>query len=161
MDFLNDLKERAADLAQVGAELAQAGVAKSRQLAEIGRLNVNNAAEEAAIRKAYAEIGRLYYAERGMAPDAAYQALCEKITASKVTIEENKARISELKEAGGVTDEERRRVSSAFRKKDQGMRSLVLFSFKPALRFSAGTATAPGQSAQWPPRRRGSLAPAE
>ena len=106
MDFLNDLKERAADLAQVGAELAQAGVAKSRQLAEIGRLNVNNAAEEAAIRKAYAEIGRLYYAERGMAPDAAYQALCEKITASKVTIEENKARISELKEAGGVTDEE-------------------------------------------------------
>ena len=77
MDFLNDLKERAADLAQVGAELAQAGVAKSRQLAEIGRLNVNNATEEAAIRKAYAEIGRLYY-----------------------------ARISELKEAGGVTDEE-------------------------------------------------------
>ena len=49
MDFLNDLKERAADLAQVGAELAQAGVAKSRQLAEIGRLNVNNAAEEAAV----------------------------------------------------------------------------------------------------------------
>ena len=85
MDFLNDLKERAADLAQAGAELAQAGVAKSRQLAEIGRL---------------------YYAERGMAPDAAYQALCEKITASKVTIEENKARINELKEAGGVTDEE-------------------------------------------------------
>ena len=71
MDFLNDLKERAA-----------------------------------AIRKAYTEIGRLYYAERGMAPDAAYQALCEKITASKVTIEENKARISEIKEAGGVTDEE-------------------------------------------------------
>lgn len=106
MDFLNDLKERAADLAQVGAELAQAGVAKSKQLAEIGRLNVNNATEEAAIRKAYTEIGRLYYAERGMAPDAAYQALCEKITASKVTIEENKARISEIKEAGGVTDEE-------------------------------------------------------
>lgn len=106
MDFLNDLKERAADLAQAGAELAQAGVAKSKQLAEIGRLNVNNASEEAAIRKAYTEIGKLYYAERGMAPDVAYQALCEKVTASKITIEENKARIAELKEAGGVTDEE-------------------------------------------------------
>lgn len=106
MDILNDLKERAVDLAQAGAELAQAGVAKSKQLAEIGRLNVNNASEEAAIRKAYTEIGKLYYAERGMSPDVAYQALCEKITASKVTIEENKARIAELKEASGVTDED-------------------------------------------------------
>ena len=36
MDFLNDLKERAADLAQAGVDLAQAGMAKSKQLAEIG-----------------------------------------------------------------------------------------------------------------------------
>lgn len=106
MDFLNDLKERAADLAQAGVDLAQAGMAKSKQLAEIGRLNVNNATEESAIRKAYTEIGRLYYAECGMAPEAAYQALCEKITASKVTIEENKARIVELREESGVTEEE-------------------------------------------------------
>ena len=51
MDFLNDLKERAADLAQAGVDLAQAGMAKSKQLAEIGRLNVNNATEESAIRR--------------------------------------------------------------------------------------------------------------
>jgi len=99
MDFLNDLKEKAVDL-------AQAGVAKSKQLAEIGRLNMSNASEEAAIRKAYAEIGKLYYAERGMAPEVAYQALCEKITASKVTIEENKSRIAELKEESGAADSE-------------------------------------------------------
>ncbi len=99
MDFLTDLKERAVDL-------AQAGVAKSKQLAEIGRLNVNNAGEEAAIKKAYTEIGKLYYAERGMAPEAAYVALCEKITAAKINIEENKARIAELKEESGASEEE-------------------------------------------------------
>ncbi len=39
-----------------------------------------------------------------MAPEAAYAALCEKITASKVNIEENKSRIEELKAEGDVTD---------------------------------------------------------
>ena len=93
MDFFTSLKEKAADLAQVG-------VAKSKQAAEIGKLKVNNAGEEAVIKKAYAEIGRLYYKEHGMAPEEAYAALCEKITAAKINIEENDARIAELKDDG-------------------------------------------------------------
>ncbi|SBW06927.1 conserved hypothetical protein [uncultured Eubacteriales bacterium] len=99
MAFFDELKDRAMDL-------GRAGVAKSRQLAEIAKLNLANTAEEDAIKKAYIEIGKLYYAERGMAPEAAYTALCEKITASKVTIEENKTRISELKEEGGLKEDD-------------------------------------------------------
>lgn len=99
MDFLNNLKDKAVDLAQIS-------VSKSKQLGEIVKLNLNNVAEEDAIRKAYIEIGKLYYAERGMAPEAAYAALCEKITASKVNIEENKSRIEELKAEGDVSDDE-------------------------------------------------------
>jgi len=94
MAFFDELKDRAMDLAQTG-------VAKSKQLAEIARLNMAIAAEEEAIKKAYIEIGKLYYAERGMAPDAAYVALCEKITGSRTTVEENRARIAELKAEGG------------------------------------------------------------
>lgn len=97
MAFFDELKDKAMDL-------GRAGVAKSRQLAEIAKLNLANSAEEDAIKKAYIEIGKLYYAERGMAPEAAYVALCEKITASKVTIEENKSRIAELKAEGDLTD---------------------------------------------------------
>lgn len=99
MAFLDELKGRAIDL-------GRAGVAKSKQLAEITRLTLSNASEEDAIRKAYTEIGKLYYAEQGMAPEGAYVSLCEKITAAKITIEENKARIAELKVEGNVTDEE-------------------------------------------------------
>lgn len=84
------LKDKAKDLAQTG-------VNKSKQLGEIAKLNLANVGEEDAIRKAYIEIGKLYYAERGMAPEPAYAALCEKITASKVAIEENKNRVEELK----------------------------------------------------------------
>ncbi|UQT46699.1 hypothetical protein M5E87_15530 [Flavonifractor plautii] len=79
-------------------------MAKSKQLAEITKLSLNNASEEDAIKKAYVEIGKLYYAERGMAPEAAYVALCERITAAKVNIEENKNRIAELKAEGNVSD---------------------------------------------------------
>ena len=97
MAFFDELKDKAMDL-------GRAGVAKSRQLAEIAKLNLANSAEEDAIKKAYIEIGKLYYAERGMAPEAAYVALCEKITASKVTIEENKSRIAELKAEDDLAD---------------------------------------------------------
>ena len=72
-------------------------MSKSKQLGEIAKLNLANVGEEDTIRKAYMEIGKLYYAERGMAPEPAYAALCEKITAAKVAIEENKNRVEELK----------------------------------------------------------------
>lgn len=97
MAFLDDLKDKTLDL-------AQAGVAKSKQIVEIAKLNLSNAAEEDAMKKAYVEIGKLYYAERGMAPDGAYVALCEKITAARINIEENKARIAEIKAANDIRD---------------------------------------------------------
>ena len=96
MDFKNtfeNLKDRAVDL-------AQAGVAQSKRLAEIAKLKAANMAEEDAIKKAYMEIGKLYYAEQGASPDGAFAAACEKITASKAVIETNNERIAELKQPG-------------------------------------------------------------
>lgn len=90
MAFLDKLSERA-------KELAQTGVAKSKQMAQITKLKADNMAEEDAIKKAYIEIGKLYYAERGAAPDGAYVASCEKITRSKAIIEDNNKKIEELK----------------------------------------------------------------
>jgi hypothetical protein len=87
-------------------DLAQAGAAKAREIAEITKLKVNNASEEDTIRKAYLELGKLYYAERAMAPEAPYAAACEKITASKEKIEYNKQKIADIKAAGNIKDEE-------------------------------------------------------
>ena len=87
-------------------DLAQAGATKAREVAEIGKLKVNNAAEEDTIRKAYLEIGKLYYAERAMAPEASYAALCEKITAAKEKIEYNNQKIADIKTAGNIKDED-------------------------------------------------------
>lgn len=96
MDFkstFETLKDRATDL-------AQAGVAQSKRLAEIAKLKTANMAEEDAIKKAYVEIGKLYYAEKGATPDGAFAAACERITASKAVIETNNERIAELKQPG-------------------------------------------------------------
>ena len=92
-DTFDTLKDKATDL-------AQAGVAQSKRLAEIAKLKMANMAEEDAIKKAYVEIGKLYYAEKGATPDGAFAAACEKVTASKAVIETNNERIAELKQPG-------------------------------------------------------------
>ena len=98
-DTLDTLKDKAVDL-------AQAGVAQSKRLAEIAKLKMANMSEEDAIKKAYLEIGRLYYAEKGAAPEGAYAAACQRITAAKAAIEVNKERIGELKQPGDPAEEE-------------------------------------------------------
>ena len=90
MGFFDNFKEKATDL-------AQAGVAQSKRLAEIAKLKTANMGEEDTIKKAYIELGKLYYSEKGAAPEAAYAASCEKITAAKAAIEANNDRIAELK----------------------------------------------------------------
>ncbi len=97
MGFLDTLKETANSLGEKAADLAQSGVAQSRRLAEVAKLKTANIGEEDTIKKAYIEIGKLYYAEQGTSPDGAYAAACEKVTAAKAAIEANNARIQELK----------------------------------------------------------------
>ena len=92
-EILDALKDKATDL-------AQAGVAQSKRLAEIAKLKVSNMGEEDTIKRAYIEIGKLYYAEKGAAPEGAYVAACEKITVARAAIETNNDRIAELKASG-------------------------------------------------------------
>ena len=91
MAFFDNLKEKVSDLAQTG-------VAKSKQLAEIAKLKAANMAEQDAIKKAYLEIGKLYYAEKGSTPEGGYAAACDKINAAKAKIAANNAKIEELKD---------------------------------------------------------------
>ena len=81
MDFINDLQERATDL-------AQSVVATSKRLAEIAKLKASNMAEE-----------------HGTTPDGAYAAACEKITAARAAIETNNDRIAELKSSAEAEGE--------------------------------------------------------
>ncbi len=109
IDF-NSIMEKAKDLAQTGVakakEFTDAAMDKGKELTEIGKLKVQNTSEQENIKKAYLELGKLYFAERGAAPEPAYAALCEKITASQAKIDYNNERIADIKAAGGLSDEE-------------------------------------------------------
>ena len=98
MTFFEDLKGKATDL-------VQSGVAKSMQLAEIAKLKTANMGEEDTIKKAYIELGKLYYAENGAVAGGAYAAACERITAAKAAIETNNDRITQLKATAGEPED--------------------------------------------------------
>ena len=85
---------------------AQTGVTKVKEITEIGKLKMNNSAEQESIRKAYSELGKLYYAERGSAPEAPYAEACQRITDALARISYNNERIADIKAAGQITDEE-------------------------------------------------------
>ena len=120
IDF-ESLKDKAVVLAQSGVtkakevseigiakakELASAGAAKARELSEIGKLKVRNSTEQEAIRKAYSDLGKLYYAEHGSDPDSTYAELCQRITDSLARISYNNERIADIKAAGRTSDDE-------------------------------------------------------
>ncbi len=109
IDF-DRLKEWAGELAQAGVakakEITDAGMAKAKQLTEIGKLTVQNSSERDSIRRAYLELGKLYYAERGSAPEPGYADLCQKVAGAMAKIEYNNERIADIKAAGHLTDEE-------------------------------------------------------
>lgn len=104
--LLNKVSELTQTGIAKGKELADEGVAKAKELKEIGKLKVENATEQENIKKAYLEIGRLYYAEHGENPDEAYAGLCEKITTGKAKIEYNLERIADMKAASNLSDDE-------------------------------------------------------
>lgn len=95
---LNSLKARVSSLAQTGA-------AKAKDTAEIAKLKVANAAEEDSIRKAYQELGKLYFTQHGSEPEAPYAALCARIAECREKIAYNDQRITDIKEAAGFPDD--------------------------------------------------------
>ena len=85
------------------AVVAQSAAKKTRQLVSVTKANLAILAEEDKIKKAHTELGKLYYKDFIMEeePDEAeYLPWCDKITASRKTIEALRAEIDAAKDAG-------------------------------------------------------------
>ena len=116
IDF-DRLKERAGELAQAGVakakELTDAGVAKAKQLTEIGKLKMRNSSHRDAIRKAYLELGKLYYDTHKDDPDGFFTQLCQEVTLSLSRVTALEDEIARLKAAEEDVDVEFENVVSA------------------------------------------------
>ena len=93
MISFDELKSRALDL-------TQSGVAKAKELTDVAKLNIANSTEEDNIRKAYIELGKLYYRDYAVGEEqdsAEYLPWCQKIDESKQTIAALQDQIAQLR----------------------------------------------------------------
>lgn len=96
MAFLDELKEKTGDVARAGA-------AKSKQIVEMAKCRIDIMAEQDAIRKAYQQIGKRYYAQHGAAPQDGYADACKTIKQAEATIAAKERRIKVLRGHDGQT----------------------------------------------------------
>ncbi|MCC8129850.1 MAG: hypothetical protein LIO51_07955 [Clostridiales bacterium] len=94
---VDELKKKAAALGQSGVSLAQAGVDKGIQLANVAMLRAANVKEDSNLRAAYAELGKMYFADHGAEPEETYAAVCAQIADIQAAIAANNAKIAETK----------------------------------------------------------------
>lgn len=93
----------------MAVEGAQTAVKKTRQLASVAKANLAIRTEEEKIKKAQIELGKLYYKDYivGQTPDpAVYTPWCERISESKIAIEDLKIAIEELRSQGQNQDDD-------------------------------------------------------
>ncbi|MCD7760589.1 MAG: serine proteinase [Clostridiales bacterium] len=96
---VDELKKKAVSLGQSGMSLAQAGVDKGIQLANVAMLRAANVKEDSNLRAAYAELGKMYFADHGAEPEETYAAVCAQIADIQAAIAANNAKIAETKVA--------------------------------------------------------------
>ena len=105
MDFKNSIE----NLRGRAAEAAQAAAKKTKKLAEIAKANLSIYSEEDKIKKAQAELGKLYYRDYVVGEEldeAEYLPWCSKITECRKKIEALRDEIADCKEKlGGDADE--------------------------------------------------------
>ena len=93
MNSIENLRGRAAEAAQTAAK-------KTKKLAEIAQANLSIYSEEDKIKKAQAELGKLYYRDYVVGEEmdtAEYLPWCQKIDEAKQTIADLQDYIGELK----------------------------------------------------------------
>lgn len=94
MATMNDVKQRVSDLACAGA-------AKAKKLSAVARLKADSMAQQDAIRRAYLDLGKLYYSRNGQHPQGPYTEACGRIAKARAAIEANEQKIKKIKEEAG------------------------------------------------------------
>lgn len=96
-------KEFAAKAVDAGKDLAENVADKAKAGSRIAKLSVEIATEKENMKKAYLEMGKLYYDTHKDAPEGFFIQLCDEITLAQKNIAEKEAEIEELK-AGDSED---------------------------------------------------------
>lgn len=89
MSFLDKIKQQAGIVAEAAGNVAQSAVKQSKTIASVGRVKLAIASEEDKMKKAYTELGRLFYRDYEAQAEADmtdYQPWCDKVADAKAQI---------------------------------------------------------------------------
>ncbi|MCC8356507.1 MAG: hypothetical protein LJU34_01420 [Oscillospiraceae bacterium] len=100
MSDFNDFKGRAGVFATKAAGAAKSFASKTKQIGRVAKLNMDIASEKDAIRRAYEEMGRLYYENHQENPEGLLAPACQSVAASFAAIAAMEEEIEQLKEKG-------------------------------------------------------------
>lgn len=106
MSFLDTLKKTAGIAAQVTASAADTAVSKTRTMASIGRVKLAISSEEDKLKKAYTELGRLFYRDYQAQAEAdmtEYQPWCDRAADAREQIQRLTQELETLKAEGKDT----------------------------------------------------------
>ncbi len=95
-----DIQENLELIREKASEVAQAAVRKTKQLTEIAKTNLAIRSEEDTVKKAYYELGKLYYRDYVVGEErdeAEYLPLCQKIDRCKQTVADLQDYVDEIK----------------------------------------------------------------
>lgn len=95
--------DKAADAAR---DIAGKTADKTKAVARITKLNLEISSEKDTIKKAYSEIGRLYYELHHNDPDTFFIQLCDEVTLANNNIAEKESEITELKASLSASDDD-------------------------------------------------------
>lgn len=100
-DFMDKAGLFAAKAAGKAKELAGAAAEKTKEVSRVARLNMDISSKRDAIKKAYAELGKLYYEAHKLDPEEAFAPACQQIDEASAAIAAMEAEIEKIKAAGG------------------------------------------------------------
>jgi hypothetical protein len=105
----NDIKEKVKETLDIVADttrdVASKTADKAKNVSRIAKLSLEISGEKDTIKKAYAEIGKLYYETHKDAPDGFFVQLCDEITLANKSIIDKETEIAELKADGNLEDD--------------------------------------------------------
>lgn len=94
--------ELAAKAAEKAKDLASAAAVQTKRVSRMAKLNVDISAQKEAMKKAYAQIGKLYYEAHRDGPEAALAQLCQQVDAARAAVASMEEELAAIRaEAGG------------------------------------------------------------
>ncbi len=108
-DFMDKAGEIAVKAAEKAKDLAAVAAEKAREVSRVAKLNMDISAKRDTVKKAYGELGRLYFESHGTDPEEPFSQVCQEIELAKSAIaemEEEIARIKEDAKKNGIAQDE-------------------------------------------------------